>query len=235
MRQEGLGGWPAGRTSRTVLLKAATAGSWAPAPTRPGLGSRLCPGVRGSPPRVRGRRGGEGPGLCAQVFRVPQCACVRAPGAPPLLGHAADSRPAPLPPPPRLHRGWKRGWGARQCHPSHRDLPLLPGGSTVRQLVSRDSVQAWSSHGGGGGAQWGRRATRPPWDGRPGWSHPGLTPGLRVPAGHRTSVTVWAAVLWLSGRSHLLRQKRGWGSGTGRWQEDSLRPAVGALLSLGDL
>lgn len=166
-------------------------------------------------------------GFQGPAVRMRACA-----GAPPLLGHAADSRPAPLPPPPRLHRGWKRGWGARQCHPSHRDLPLLPGGSTVRQLVSRDSVQAWS---GGGEVQWGRRTTRPPWDGRPGWSHPGLTPGLRVPAGHRTSVTVWAAVLWLSGRSHLLRQKRGWGSGTGRWQEDSLRPAVGALLSLGGL
>lgn len=63
---------------RTVLRRAATAASWAPAPTRPGFGSRLCPRVQRSPPGAPGRRGREGPGLCAQVLRVPQCACVRA-------------------------------------------------------------------------------------------------------------------------------------------------------------
>lgn len=176
MRQAGLGGRLAGRMSRTVLRRAATAASWAPAPTRPGFGSGLCPRVQRSPPGAPGRRGREGPGLCAQVLRVPQCACVL--GEPCVCSDAEptpDLSPAPCLRPVSTAAGSKAG--EQVCHPSHRDLPLLPGGSSVWRLVSRDSVRAWSSHGGGWEAC---GSPRPPWDGRPGWGHAGVTRGSHL-------------------------------------------------------
>lgn len=102
---------------------------------------------------------------------------MRARGALRLLGHRADSRPAPAPclRPVSTAAGSKAG--EQVCHPSHRDLPLLPGGSSVWRLVSRDSVRAWSSHGGGWEAC---GSPRPPWDGRPGWGHAGVTRGSHL-------------------------------------------------------
>lgn len=193
---------------RTVLRRAATAASWAPAPTRPGFGSRLCPRVQRSPPGAPGRRSREGPGLCAQVLRVPQCACVR---AEPCV--CSDTEPTPdLPlrtlPPPRQHRGWKQGWGAGLS-------PQPPGPAAPSQglLSLAACVQGFGAslelpRGWVGGLRVPQATLG--WQTRLGsrWGHPGLTPGRRVPLGHRTSVTVWTAVLWLLGRRHLLQQKR---------------------------
>lgn len=134
---------------------------------------------------------------------------MRACGALRLLGHRADSRPAPRTlPPPRQHGGWKQGWGAGLS-------PQPPGpAAPSRGLLSLAAcVQGFGAslelpRGWVGGLRVPQAALG--WQTRLGsrWGHPGLTPGRRVPLGHRTSVTVWTAVLWLLGRRDLLQQKR---------------------------
>lgn len=176
MRQAGLGGRPAGRTSALCFGER---------PQRP-AGPRHQPGLGSDPDSARGFSVRHLERPAGAAGRDPGCvrrssgsrsahACVRSPASARTPSRLQTCPCAPCLRPVSTAAGSKAG--EQVCHPSHRDLPLLPRGSSVWRLVSRDSVRAWSSHGGGWEAC---GSPRPPWDGRPGWGHAGVTRGSHL-------------------------------------------------------
>lgn len=207
MRQAGLGGRPAGRTSALCFGER---------PQRP-AGPRHQPGLGSDPDSARGfsvchlerpaGAAGRDPGCVRRSSGSRSAhACVRSPASA-RTPSRLQTCPCALPPPCQ-HSGWKQGWGAGLS-------PQPPGpAAPSRGLLSLAAcVQGFGAslelpRGWVGGLRVPQAALG--WQTRLGsrWGHPGLTPGRRVPLGHRTSVTVWTAVLWLLGRRHLLQQKR---------------------------